>query len=81
MLPDFRRSLVIALAVCLAGGGIPSQLCGAPPAKPGLGGLHFFSRKKTSLPPDGSSTTRQPAPGSAARRQTPPPARPATPTA
>ena len=79
MLPDFRRSLVIALAVCLAGGGIPSQLCGAPPAKPGLGGLHFFSRKKTSLPPDGSSTTtRKAAPGSDAIRQTPPPGRPAT---
>ena len=45
-----RRSLTIALAVCLTAGGVPVAVWAAPPAKPGLGGLHFFSRSKSNKP-------------------------------
>jgi len=41
-----RRLFVVALAICLAGGPVPLSAWGAPPAKSGLGGLHFFSRNK-----------------------------------
>ena len=66
-----RRSLVIALAVCLAGGGIPGPLWAAPPSKPGLGGLHFFSRSKTNSPPVESKSTPRGSQGLAPIREKP----------
>jgi hypothetical protein len=66
-----RRSLVIALAVCLAAGGIPVPLWAAPPSKPGLGGLHFFSRSKTNSPPVESKSPPRGSQGLAPIRQKP----------
>ena len=71
-----RRMFVVTLAICLAGGHCPLLAWSAPPAKPGVGGLHFFSRTKKSSSPETTppNTERSPV-GKAAIRPSEPPTR------